>query len=126
MPPSASSKSQSHSENGVGFIWHSQVRKWGFFTTDLRLPNPEKGQRSYHRANDEMVFSTFPYLPLSYRVQDKNQSAKALAQSVSTSLTYSRGWFHEVASYWCFVQLLSWHPRDGNGCAFIAEQGKCD
>lgn len=88
---SASSKSWWHSANGLGFIWHSQVRKCGFFTTDLKLPTPDRDQRSYQWANDEVVVSTFPYLPLSYHVQNKNPRTQSV-------LTYSRGWLYEVVA----------------------------
>lgn len=87
-------------ENGLVFIWNGRSQEVYFFTTDLKLPTPDKGQRSYRPANDEMVVSTFPYLSLSYHLHGKNQSAKILTESVSTVLAYGE----ETRNY--FLTLL--------------------
>lgn len=50
-------------EHGLGFILHSPCQEMSVFTTDLKLPTPNMGPRSYRRVNDEEVVSTFPYLP---------------------------------------------------------------
>lgn len=97
MPPALAAR-VSHTavcENGLSFILNGPSQEawfffFFFFTTDLKLPTPGKGQRSYRRANDEMVVSTFPYLPLPYHVHSKNQSAKALTQSAQSLRTAGR------------------------------------
>lgn len=51
----------------MGFIWNCIGQEACFLTTALNLPSADKGQRSYHWANDEIIANTFAYLPLSYR-----------------------------------------------------------
>lgn len=54
-------------ENGLNFIWNCPGQEVSFFTTELKLPPPDKGQRFYHWTNDEIIVSIFAYLSLSYQ-----------------------------------------------------------
>lgn len=51
-----------------------------FLTAALSLPSPDKGQRSYCWASDEIIASAFTSLSLSL--------TKTLAQSFSVTLAY--------------------------------------
>lgn len=60
-------------EHGLGFILHSPCQEVSVFTIDLKVPTPDMGQRSYRWVNDEVVVSTFPYLPLLPCAQQESQ-----------------------------------------------------
>ena len=89
-------------ENGLGVILNGPSQEVCVFTTDLKLPTLGKGQRFCRQANDEMVVSTFAYLPLPCHVHSKNPCAKMLTQSVSqhNPRVRRRGgvWFYDIVT----------------------------
>lgn len=54
----------------MDFIWNCIGQEACFLTIALSLPSPNKGQRSYCRASDEIIASAFTYLSLSLSHQD--------------------------------------------------------
>lgn len=129
MPPALAAR-VSHValyENGSGFIWNGPSQEMYIFTTGLKLPTPDKGQRSYHWANDEMAVSTFPYLPFSYHVRSRNQSAQTWIQSVGAILTYGgKAGDDFITLLLMLYETSPWYHRGGNRHAYIPEQGKTD
>lgn len=73
-----------------------------FFTTELKLPPPDKGQRFYHWANDEIIVSIFTYLSLSYQV------FSPVSQHNPGILWGGREWFYNVITDTYFSCGTSW------------------